>query len=330
MKTNQTTIRQIQDTVAEITHNYESHDVLMAKEGIHLPSRDTIIHLIKELRRIMFPGYFGDENLATYVGDYFVGSHLNHIYEVLKEQIVTALIYQNTVIIDRETVHEEGQKEAGCDRLTPEQAEENAEEICRYFISRLPHVQQMLLKDVQAGFDGDPAAQSKEDIIISYPGLFAIYVYRVAHELYKKQVPYIPRIMTEYAHSRTGIDINSGAEIGEYFFIDHGTGVVIGETTTIGNHVKLYQGVTLGALSTRMGQQLAGVKRHPTIEDNVTIYSGSSILGGDTVIGHGTVIGGNAFITESVAAETKVIVKNPEMTFKGPRKKNGENGAWEI
>ena len=175
----------------------------------------------------------------------------------------------------------------------------------------------MLLKDVQAGFDGDPAAQSKEDIIVSYPGLFAIYVYRVAHELYIKQVPYIPRIMTEYAHSRTGIDINAGATIGEYFFIDHGTGVVIGETTNIGNHVKLYQGVTLGALSTRMGQQLAGVKRHPTIEDNVTIYSGSTILGGDTVIGKGTVIGGNAFITESVAEATKVIVKNPEMTFKG-------------
>lgn len=311
MKINQSTREQIQQTVTEIAHNYESHDVLMAKEGRHLPSRDTIIQLIKELRRVMFPGYFGDENLAAYVEDYFVGSHLNHIYEVLKEQIITALIYKNTA-------------------MTGAEAAEEAEAICRYFISRLPHVQQMLLKDVQAGFDGDPAAQSREDIIISYPGLFAIYVYRVAHELYKKNVPYIPRIMTEYAHGRTGIDINSGAEIGEYFFIDHGTGVVIGETTTIGNHVKLYQGVTLGALSTRKGQQLAGVKRHPTIEDHVTIYSGSTILGGDTVIGHGTVIGGNAFITESVAAQTKVIVKNPEMTFKGPRKGDDGNATWEI
>jgi len=313
MKMNQTTIQQIQHTVSEITHNYESNEVLMAKDGRHLPSRDTIIQMIKELRRIMFPGYFGDENLATYVGDYFVGSHLNHIYEVLKGQIVTALIYKNTVALDAE---QQSQKtEPTC--LSQELAEQQAETICQYFISRLPHIQQMLLKDVQAGFDGDPAAQSKEDIIVSYPGLFAIYVYRVAHELYIKQVPYIPRIMTEYAHSRTGIDINAGATIGEYFFIDHGTGVVIGETTNIGNHVKLYQGVTLGALSTRMGQQLAGVKRHPTIEDNVTIYSGSTILGGDTVIGKGTVIGGNAFITESVAEATKVIVKNPEMTFKG-------------
>ena len=313
MKMNQTTIQQIQHTVSGITHNYESNEVLMARDGRHLPSRDTIIQMIKELRRIMFPGYFGDENLATYVGDYFVGSHLNHIYEVLKGQIVTALIYKNTVALDAE---QQAQKtEPTC--LSQKLAEQQAETICQYFISRLPHIQQMLLKDVQAGFDGDPAAQSKEDIIVSYPGLFAIYVYRVAHELYIKQVPYIPRIMTEYAHSRTGIDINAGATIGEYFFIDHGTGVVIGETTNIGNHVKLYQGVTLGALSTRMGQQLAGVKRHPTIEDNVTIYSGSTILGGDTVIGKGTVIGGNAFITESVAEATKVIVKNPEMTFKG-------------
>lgn len=312
MEMNQKTIQQIQQTVQEITHNYDTNEVLMAKEGRHLPSRQTIILMLKELRRIMFPGYFGDENLATYVEDYFVGSHLNHVYETLKRQIVTALVYRDAV--QEEQAQVEGQSEGK--GLTPEEAENQAEEICRYFISRLPHIQQMLLKDVQAGFDGDPAAQSKEDIIASYPGLFAIFVYRIAHELYIKQVPYISRIMTEYAHSRTGIDINAGATIGEYFFIDHGTGVVIGETTTIGDHVKLYQGVTLGALSTRMGQQLAGVKRHPTIEDNVTIYSGSTILGGDTVIGKGSVIGGNAFITDSIAAETKVIVKNPEMTYR--------------
>lgn len=322
---NHTMIEQIQQTVAEITHNYEANDVLMPKEGRHLPSRSTIILMLKELRRIMFPGYFGDENLSTYVGDYFVGSHLNHVYQTLKEQIITALIYKSESLQGNDTSSVRGGEEAG---LTLEDAEQKSGEICKYFISRLSYIQQMLLKDVQAGFDGDPAAQSKEDIIASYPGLFAIYVYRIAHELYLQQVPYIPRIMTEYAHSRTGIDINSGAEIGEYFFIDHGTGVVIGETTTIGNHVKLYQGVTLGALSTRMGQQLAGVKRHPTIEDHVTIYSGSTILGGNTVIGRGTVIGGNAFITESVAAETKVIVKNPEMTFKGGKNPDGNMDAW--
>ena len=325
-------MEQIQQTVEEITHNYEINDVLMAKGTCRLPSRSTIILMMKELRRVMFPGYFGDENLSERISDYFVGSHLNRIYQILKEQIVMALIYRNAVQLEQNENESENEKPEKVVKLTVEEAELQAEEICQYFISRLPHVQQMLLKDVQAGFDGDPAAQSKEDIIASYPGLFAIYVYRIAHELYLKKVPYIPRIMTEYAHSRTGIDINAGATIGEYFFIDHGTGVVIGETTEIGDHVKLYQGVTLGALSTRMGQQLTGVKRHPTIEDYVTIYSGSTILGGETVIGKGTVIGGNAFITESVAEETKVIVKKPEMTFKGgkPEAFDINSWVWEI
>ena len=165
----------------------------------------------------------------------------------------------------------------------------------------------------QAEFDGDPAAYNKDEIIFSYPGFYAIMVYRIAHELVLMKVPMLPRIMTEYAHSLTGIDINPGATIGKYFFIDHGTGIVIGETTLIGDNVKVYQGVTLGALSTRKGQLLKGVKRHPTIEDNVTIYSGASILGGDTVIGKGAVIGANAFITSSVAAGAKVSIKNQEL-----------------
>ena len=187
----------------------------------------------------------------------------------------------------------------------------------------------MLLKDVQAGFDGDPAAKSKEEIIFSYPGFLAIYVYRLAHILYLEEVPFIPRIMTEYAHDHTGIDINPGATIGEYFFIDHGTGVVIGETTTIGNNVKLYQGVTLGALSTRKGQQLSGVKRHPTIEDNVTIYSNSSVLGGETVIGENTIIGGNTFITESIPANSKVSAKSPELVIKKPRTHVEASNGWD-
>ncbi len=187
----------------------------------------------------------------------------------------------------------------------------------------------MLLKDVQAGFDGDPAAKSKEEIIFSYPGFLAIYVYRLAHILYLEEVPFIPRIMTEYAHDHTGIDINPGATIGEYFFIDHGTGVVIGETTTIGNNVKLYQGVTLGALSTRKGQQLSGVKRHPTIEDNVTIYSNSSVLGGETVIGENTIIGGNTFITESIPANSKVSAKSPELVIKKPRTHVEASNVWD-
>lgn len=255
----------------------------------------------------MFPGYFGSENITDTAPEYFIGNTLTEVYVTLKKQIETALIYQNT------------------DQISEEEISERAMEICKKFFGRLAEIQQMLLKDVQAGFDGDPAAKSKEEIIFSYPGLFAIFVYRIAHELYLMDVPFIPRIMTEYAHSRTGIDINSGATIGEYFFIDHGTGVVIGETTCIGNHVKLYQGVTLGALSTRSGQQLAGVKRHPTIQDNVTIYSGSTILGGETVIGEECVIAGGAFITSSVPPRTKVTVKKPELNFKGP----SQEDVWE-
>ena len=286
-------------TVREIAQYYLNEESFAIKKGRHLPNRGAIIGILKDLRRIMFPGYFGTENITDTVPEYFIGDTLTNVYVVLKEQIKMAILY-----IDG-------------NKLTEEEVSKQADDICNYFFGRLADIQQTLLKDVQAGFDGDPAAKSKEEIIFSYPGLFAIFVYRIAHELYIQNVPFIPRIMTEYAHSRTGIDINSGADIGEYFFIDHGTGVVIGETTTIGNHVKLYQGVTLGALSTRSGQQLAGVKRHPTIEDNVTIYSGSTILGGETVIGADSVIAGGAFITASVPPKTKVTVQNPELKFRG-------------
>jgi serine O-acetyltransferase len=184
------------------------------------------------------------------------------------------------------------------------------------FFKKIPQIREHLNTDVQAAFDGDPAAYNKDEIIFSYPGLFAIAVNRIAHELHLLSVPMIPRIMTEYAHGRTGIDIHPGATIGKYFCIDHGTGVVIGESTVIGEHVKVYQGVTLGALSTSGGQNLKGKKRHPTIEDNVTIYSGASILGGGTVIGEGSVIGGNVFITTSVKAGTRVSIKNQELHLK--------------
>ena len=190
-----------------------------------------------------------------------------------------------------------------------------AEEKAANLLENLPEIQQALLKDAQAGFEGDPAARTVDEIILTYPGFFAVFVYRIAHFLYKQDVPLLPRMMTEYAHNITGIDIHPGATIGEYFFVDHGTGIVIGETTVIGNRVKLYQGVTLGALSTKSGQRLAGKKRHPTIEDNVIIYSGASILGGDTVIGEGAVIGGNAFIVRSVPARTIVRMLNQEVQY---------------
>ena len=184
------------------------------------------------------------------------------------------------------------------------------------FLAQSPRLREYLASDVEAALNGDPAAYSMEEIILSYPGLSAITTYRIAHELVLLDVPMIPRMMTESAHTLTGIDINPGATIGRYFFIDHGTGIVIGETTEIGENVKIYQGVTLGALSTRKGQLLHGVKRHPTIEDNVTIYSGASILGGETRIGRGAVIGANAFITSSVPAGAKVSIKNQEYSVR--------------
>ena len=270
----------IQDVVKELSLNCENEPLF--KRGSHreIPQRDSIIYVIKELRKIMFPGYFSDEN-----NDFFFGYTLTNIWNIMYKQLKLAFSYKNP---DKEAVKMQ------------------AKEICEKFFRKIPEIQKMLIKDVEAEFEGDPAAQSKEEIIFSYPGILAIYVYRVAHELYKMKVPFIPRIMTEYAHGKTGIDINAGAEIGEYFFIDHGTGIVIGETAVIGKHVKIYQGVTLGALSTRSGQALSGKKRHPTVEDNVTIYANAAILGGDTVIGEGATIGGNTFITWSVEKKAKV------------------------
>jgi len=191
-----------------------------------------------------------------------------------------------------------------------------SEEVAEAFIGKIPSLRELVKTDIDAAYEGDPAATGKAEIVISYPGVFAVTVQRMAHELHLLKVPLIPRMMTEYAHGITGIDIHPGAAIGEYFFIDHGTGVVVGETTVIGNHVKLYQGVTLGALSTRGGQSLRGVKRHPTLEDYVTVYSGASILGGDTVIGASVTIGSNAFVTKSIPDKTRVSVKNPELQFK--------------
>ena len=197
-----------------------------------------------------------------------------------------------------------------------DQIEAEAQRLSLAFCSQIPMVRSLVETDIQAAYDGDPAAVNKDEVIYSYPGLFAITVYRLAHVLYTLGVPMLPRMMTEHAHSITGIDINPGATIGKHFFIDHGTGIVIGETTVIGEHVKIYQGVTLGALTTRGGQSLRGKKRHPTIEDNVTIYAGASILGGETVIGENSVVGGNAFLTSSVQSNTRVVIHAPETSFK--------------
>ena len=261
--------------------------------GASLPDRDAVIDFIHSLKRVLFLGYFGEASHTRESAGRTTEQGIRHIYETLKNQLCLAFRMEH--------------RDCRC---------RYAAEIAGDFICRIPALEEAMLLDLEAAFVGDPAAKSKSEIICSYPGFLAIFVYRAAHILYEAGVPLIPRIMTEYAHSRTGIDINAGATIGRSFFIDHGTGVVIGETTVIGDNVKIYQGVTLGALSTRLGRKLGGKKRHPTIENDVTIYSGATILGGDTVIGEGSVIGGNVFITESVPKNMRVSMKASELVYK--------------
>lgn len=285
--------------VERIACNYTSEkDFPIYCGEMKLPDRNEIIEILGEIEKTIFPAYFGINSLRGMTAPEFVERTLITIYYQLKTQLELALSLSKCTNVKRV--------------FDPD----DLENICSEFINELPRLQEMLVKDVTANFEGDPAAMSKSEIILSYPGFYAIFVYRVAHELYKRKVPFVPRIMTEHAHSKTGIDINPGAQIGEYFFIDHGTGIVIGETTVIGKWVKIYQGVTLGALSPRRGQSLSGVKRHPTVEDNVTIYAGSTILGGDTVIGENSVIGGNAFITNSVEKNSYVSMKAPELIIR--------------
>ncbi|MDE6759830.1 MAG: serine O-acetyltransferase [Lachnospiraceae bacterium] len=292
------------DIVNAITHNYIQSELLLGKSEKMLPSRDIIIDILNDLKQLIFPGYFSTSLVDVNNAKYYTGQMLAGLHYKMKKQIALALAYD---------------KAAGLSAASPA-VQSEAEDICCSFLEAVPRIQELLLLDVQAGYDGDPAAASKEQIIFSYPGFYAVFVYRIAHELYKMKVPFIPRIMTEHAHSKTGIDINSGASIGKYFFMDHGTGIVIGETTVIGDFVKLYQGVTLGALSTRGGQHLKGVKRHPTIEDRVTIYSNATILGGETVIGKDSVIGGGAFITSSIPEKTRVSVTPPDLSIKNEAK----------
>lgn len=289
----------------EILGDYSLSRPVDRIEPFNQPDHDVIISLIAKLRRIVFPGYFRDTTYRVFDPEHSLSALIEDTAYHLQKQIAIALRCGISVT-----------EEAAAD------IDRQAQEMTVAFLSRIPHVRALLSTDLQAFYDGDPAATSLDEIIIAYPGLLAITVNRLAHELFLLRVPLIPRIMTEYAHSCTGIDIHPGATIGEYFFIDHGTGIVVGETTVIGNNVKLYQGVTLGALSTRGGQSLRGHRRHPTIGDRVTIYSGASVLGGETVIGHDAVIGGNAFITHSIAPGMRVSVKNQELEMKMPREIN--------
>lgn len=261
------------------------------------PSKEEIIAIVEDLLKIVYPGYYRDRSYKIYNIKSNSTVTIEDVAYHLNKQILLALKY---------TAKEENDVE----KLT-----EQAEKDTVTFLKKIPDVRAMLETDLEAAFQGDPAAKYRDEIILSYPGMFAITVNRLAHELFLLEVPLIPRIMTEYAHSITGIDIHPGATIGKYFFIDHGTGVVVGETTIIGDRVKIYQGVTLGALSTRGGQKLRNVRRHPTIEDDVTIYSGASILGGETVVGKNSVIGSNVFITSSIPADTKVSMKDQDLRW---------------
>jgi serine O-acetyltransferase len=271
-----------------------------------IPSKDEIIRILTVLQDLLFPGYFGRQELSKATLEYHLGNEMTKVYEMLAAQI------------SRSIRHECRRMESLCVRCVQKGWEESI-----IFMESLPELRKILSQDVRAHYDGDPASKSLDEIVFCYPGLHAIFVYRVAHELFRRKIPLIPRIMTEHAHSLTGIDIHPGATIGTDFFIDHGTGVVIGETTEIGNRVRIYQGVTLGALSvpreSEGGNYLRGRKRHPTIEDDVTIYAQATILGGETVIGARSVIGGNVWLTESVPADTTVLIKPPRHVFKDER-----------
>jgi len=266
------------------------------------PVKSVIVSTIERLQHILFPGVFENGNIR--------GASYKNRLSVMLEEVSNDLVIQIALALRYDVQYKDSSQDA---------VDNTALEITRQFISKIPVVKEHLETDIEAVYNGDPAAYCKAEIIISYPGIYAGMVYRLAHELYLLSVPLIPRIMSEHAHSVTGIDIHPGAAIGKYFFMDHGTGIVIGETTVIGDHVKLYQGVTLGALSTSGGQNIKGIKRHPTINDNVTVYSGASILGGNTVIGEGVVVGGNAFVVKSVPENTRVSVKNPELQYKNNR-----------
>lgn len=291
---------EIAGIVTEILEDYKlGRSVDKMDDIFNMPDKEKVIAIIDKLLKIILPGYYRDKAYKIYNASSNLSVIIEDVIYHLTKQIAIALKYDERFA-----------------EKTEEELREEAERLSLAFFKTIPEIRAKVETDLQAAFDGDPAARSKDEVVFSYPGFFAIVVSRVAHELFLLGVPMIPRIMTEHAHSLTGIDIHPGATIGRYFFIDHGTGIVIGETTLIGDNVKIYQGVTLGALSTRGGQKLKGIRRHPTIEDNVTIYAGASILGGETVIGRDSVIGSNVFITKPVKPGTRVSVRNQELVFK--------------
>lgn len=285
----------IQNVTNRILQDYQNGRDIDNMNVFNQPDRTVVRDITYKLLSILFPGYYRPK-FRSYNYDGRIAVVVEDVIYNLQKQIAIALRFKEEYAAE-----------------TDYELKMSAEELAIDFLDRLPKIRALVNTDMQASYEGDPAAFSIDEIVLCYPGLLASTINRLAHELFLLGVPLIPRMMTEYAHSRTGIDIHPGATIGEYFFMDHGTGIVVGETSIIGKHVKIYQGVTIGALSTRGGQRLKGAKRHPTIEDNVTIYAGASILGGDTTIGEGSVIGSNVFITSSVKPGTRVSVKTQEL-----------------
>ncbi|MCX6895195.1 MAG: serine O-acetyltransferase [Verrucomicrobia bacterium] len=286
-------------TVTQLTNDliasYARYGGINHLDGKNLPSKRTISLITVDLLRLLFPGFFDEKLIHSSELKAETAVLLDSVLGALEDEIRKSLEYNPPADLAKKDITTA------------------AHTITREFLNRLPQVREILQTDVEAAYAGDPAALSKEEVIVAYPFIETIAVQRLAHELYQKHIPLIPRIMTEWAHARTGMDLHPGAKIGTHFFVDHCTGTVVGETATIGNHVKMYHGVTLGAKSTSHVEQLRGKKRHPTIEDHVTIYPGATILGGDTVIGAGTTIGGNVFIMDSVAPNSLVIYDGLDM-----------------
>ncbi len=305
-KRNDDGLRKLANTILK---DYEKGRTIDTQDIFHRPDKEVVRDITKKLLRLITPGYYLDRTYRFYNMESNITVLIEDVLYNLSKQIGIVLRYANERLPENDPI-------CGC---SEEDMDEQAYCLAKSFLFRIPMIREYVQTDLEATFQGDPAAYNMDEIVLSYPGLLASTINRLAHELFLLNVPLIPRMMTEYAHSTTGIDIHPAATIGKYFFIDHGTGIVVGSTTNIGNYVKIYQGVTLGALSTSGGQSLHGVKRHPTIEDHVTIYSGASILGGKTVIGEGSVIGSNAFLTKSVPRYTRVTIKNQELVFSDGR-----------
>ncbi|MGD6853002.1 MAG: serine O-acetyltransferase [Candidatus Bathyarchaeia archaeon] len=296
-------VKGIPALVDDILASYERYGSMEHLEGRDLPSKKVVIEVLEDLFTVLFPGYLGNPELTKANVKYHLGTKITSIYTRLTDEVEKSLKYICRKIND----------------CPQDICQKRAHVVARELLEKLPEIRAKLSGDVEAAYCGDPAAVSTDEVILSYPCVLAITTYRIAHELYLAGVPLIPRIMSEHMHSLTGIDIHPGAKIGKNFFIDHGTGVVIGETTEIGDNVKLYQGVTLGALSfpkDEKGNIIKGRKRHPTIGNNVVIYSGATLLGAETVIGDNVVIGGNVWLTCPVAAGTKITIAEPEQKYK--------------